>query len=104
MNEVTPSQLKKMLDGKEDFQLIDIREEHEIDIATIGGESIPMGDIMDSLDKISRDKKVVVYCRSGKRSGAVQQALTQEGFTNIHNLKGGILAWIDEIDPSMTKY
>ncbi len=104
MKEVTVSELKKMMDSKQDFQLIDVREEHEVDIATIGGEWIRMGDVMDNIDKISKNKKVVVYCRSGKRSGAITQALDEKGFTNIHNLKGGILAWADEIDPAVTKY
>ncbi|MBI4945081.1 MAG: rhodanese-like domain-containing protein [Bacteroidetes bacterium] len=105
MKEVTPTELKKMLDSKEDFQLIDVREEHEVDIASIGGELIPMGDVMDNIDKISRDKKVILYCRSGNRSGAVLQALeAHHGFTNIYNLKGGIIKWAEEIDPSMKKY
>lgn len=94
-----------MMHSEEDFQLIDVREEHEVDIASIGGKLIPMGEVMDNLDKISRDKKVVLYCRSGNRSGIVTQALEkQHGFNNIYNLKGGILAWADEIDTSMTKY
>jgi len=104
MKEIPCVELKKMMDNKDDFQLIDVREEHEVDIATIGGELIPMGDVVDNLDKISKDKKVIVYCRSGKRSGAIVQSLEQNGFTNIHNLKGGILAWADEIDNTMTKY
>lgn len=105
MKEISVSELKKMMDSEEDFQLIDVREEHEVDIASIGGELIPMGEVLDKVDKISRDKKVVFYCRSGKRSATVVQALeAQYGFTNIYNLKGGILAWADEIDPSITKY
>lgn len=105
MKEVTPTELKSMMDNKEDFQLIDVREEHEVDIANIGGELIPMGDVMDNIDKISKEKKVILYCRSGNRSGAVAQALeTQHGFTNIYNLKGGIIRWSDEIDSSITKY
>lgn len=104
MKEITVSELKKMMDGNEDFQLIDVREEHETDIASIGGELIPMGDVFDKLDKISRDKKVVIYCRSGNRSGVITQALEAQGFKNVHNLKGGILAWSSEIDPSITKY
>jgi len=104
MKEISCVELKKMMEEGEDFQLIDVREEQEVDIATIGGELIPMGDVMDNLNKISKDKNVVVYCRSGKRSGAIVQKLEQNGFTNIHNLKGGILAWSDEIDPTLTKY
>ena len=104
MKEVACTELKKMMDAKENFQLIDVREELEADIATIGGELIPMGDIIDNLDKISKEKKVVVYCRSGKRSAAIVQALEQNGFSNIYNLKGGITAWADEVDTTMAKY
>ena len=104
MKEVTVAELKTLMDSEADFQLIDVREEHETDIASIGGELIPMGDVMDNLDKISKDKKVVIYCRSGNRSGVITQALEAQGFKNIHNLKGGILAWATEIDTAMAKY
>ena len=104
MKEVTVTELKTMMDSNADFQLIDVREEHETDIASIGGELIPMGDVMDNTDKVSKDKKVVVYCRSGNRSGVITQALEAQGFSNIYNLKGGILAWASEIDTAMAKY
>ena len=105
MKEITVSDLKKMRDSKEDFQLIDVREPHEVEIASIGAELIPMGDVMSQLDKISRDKKVIIHCRSGARSGAVVQALEREhGFTNLYNLKGGIIAWANEIDSAVPKY
>ncbi|MBN8703895.1 MAG: rhodanese-like domain-containing protein [Bacteroidetes bacterium] len=104
MKEITVSELKQLLDSKEDFQLIDVREQHEAEIATIGGELIPMGEVMLNLDKISKAKKVVVHCRSGGRSGAIVQALEKQGFTNLYNLKGGITAWSNEIDPSVPKY
>jgi len=105
MKEITVSELKKMMDNKEDFQLIDVREPHEKEIAEIGGELIPMGEVMNNLDRIARDKKVIIHCRSGARSGAVVQALEREHkFNNLYNLKGGILAWANEIDPSVTKY
>ncbi len=104
MKEITVSELKKMLDSSVDFQLIDVREEHETDIASVGGELIPMGEVMDNLDKISKDKKVVIYCRSGNRSGVIVQALEAQGYSNVYNLKGGILAWATEIDTAMAKY
>ena len=105
MQEITVQQLKSMKDAKEDFQLIDVREEYEHEISEIGGELIPMGEVADNIDKISRDKKVVVHCRSGKRSASVIQMLEQaHGFKNLYNLKGGILAWADEIDNSVSKY
>ena len=105
MKEITVQELKKMRDGKEDFQLIDVREMHEVEIAEIGGMHIPMGEVMDNLDKIPKDKRVIVHCRSGARSGAIVQALeSQHGFTNLYNLKGGILAYANEIDQNLTKY
>ncbi len=105
MQEVTVQQLKSMRDNKEDFQLIDVREEYEKDICEIGGELIPMGEVAENIDKISKDKKVVVHCRSGKRSASIIQMLEQaHGFKNLYNLKGGILAWVDEIDTTLSKY
>lgn len=105
MKEVTVQELKAMQDKKEDFQLIDIREEYEYDICNLGGQLIPMGDMTDNVDKVSKDKKVVVHCRSGKRSASVIQMLEQQyGFTNLYNLKGGIMAWAEEIDTEMAKY
>src|SRR5688572_7613754 len=98
MKEITPKELKQLVDDKADFQLIDVREEHEFDEANLNGTLIPMGEVMDRLSEISKDKQVVVHCRSGKRSATVIGALeSQHGFTNLYNLKGGILAYIEEI-------
>ena len=105
MKEVTVQELKTIMDSGEPYQLIDVREQHEVDIADMGGELIPMGEVMNNVDKFSKDKKVIVHCRSGARSGNVIMALEQQfGFDNLYNLKGGILAWADEIDTSLTKY
>lgn len=105
MKEITVQELKAKMDSKEDFQFIDVREPHEVDIATIGAELIPMGEILGKTDRISRDKPVIIHCRSGARSGTIVQALeTQHGFNNLYNLKGGILAWSREIDPSVPQY
>ena len=105
MKEITVLELKKLMDEKADFQLIDVREPHEADICEIGGELIPQGDIPSNVDKISRDKQVVIHCRSGARSGNMVKWLeANHGFTNLYNLKGGILAWADQVDPEMTKY
>jgi adenylyltransferase/sulfurtransferase len=105
MKEITVQELKTMQDKGEDFQLIDVRETYEYDIAHLNGELIPLGSIMNNADKISKDKKVVVHCRSGARSGTAIRQLEQKfGFDNLYNLKGGILAYADQIDPSLTKY
>lgn len=105
MKEVTVQELKAMKDSGEDFQLIDVREPHEFDICNLDGELIPQGDIPSSVERISKDKKVVIHCRSGARSGNMVQWLEKNhGFTNLYNLKGGVLAWAKEIDTSMPTY
>jgi adenylyltransferase/sulfurtransferase len=105
MKEITVQELEKLKESGADFQLIDVREPHEFDICDIGGELIPMGDIPAQVDKISNDKQVVVHCRSGKRSGDIINWLEKNhNFTNLYNLKGGILAWAKEIDPEMPTY
>lgn len=96
MKEISVQELKQLMDEKKDFQLIDVREQHEFDEVNINGLLIPMGEVMDNLDKIAKDKQVVVHCRSGKRSATVINALeSQHGYTNLYNLQGGILAYID---------
>lgn len=105
MKEITVKELKEKMDRKEVFQLIDVREQYEHEFANISGELIPMGQVINEKDKIQSDKPVVFYCRSGNRSAVVIQALEQRfGFTNLYNLKGGILAWAKEIDPSVPQY
>ncbi|MFN5170240.1 MAG: ThiF family adenylyltransferase [Cyclobacteriaceae bacterium] len=105
MKEVTVQELKQLMDSGADFQLIDVREPHEYDICNLNGELIPQAQVPFNVDKISRDKQVVVHCRSGGRSGTMVNWLEKNhGFTNLYNLKGGILAWADQIDPTVTKY
>lgn len=105
MKTLTVQELKSRRDSGEELQLVDVREAHEVAICTIGGEHIPMGDVMENVDKFRRDIPVVVHCRSGKRSAAVINALeTAHGYDNLINLDGGILAWANEIDPSMPQY
>lgn len=105
MKEVTVQELKALKDSGADFQLIDVREPHEFDICNLDGELIPQGDIPSSVERISKDKQVVIHCRSGARSGNMVQWLEKNhGFTNLYNLKGGVLAWAKEIDTSMPTY
>jgi molybdopterin/thiamine biosynthesis adenylyltransferase/rhodanese-related sulfurtransferase len=105
VKEITAQELKALQDGKTDLQLIDVREAYEREIGHIGGEHIPMGTIPNQINTIERDKQVVVYCRSGKRSADIIRYLQeQHQFGNLLNLAGGILAWSDEIDPSIPKY
>jgi molybdopterin/thiamine biosynthesis adenylyltransferase/rhodanese-related sulfurtransferase len=105
MKEVTVQELQKLKDSGADFQLIDVREPYEYDICNLEGELIPMSEIPNNVDKIAKNKKVVIHCRSGKRSGDMLLWLEKNhGFENLYNLKGGILAWAKEIDPEMPTY
>lgn len=105
MKEISVEELKELIDSGSDFQLIDVREPHEYDICNLDGELIPMGQIPQNLDKISKDKQVILHCRSGKRSGDVITWLEKNHqFTNLYNLEGGILAWARDIDPDMPTY
>jgi len=85
--------------------LIDVREPHEYDIVNIGGELIPLASVSANSDRIGRDGKVIVHCKGGTRSAkAIRELEEKFGFTNLYNLKGGIIAYIDEVQPELTKY
>lgn len=105
MNTITVRELKAKMDKGETFKLIDVREEYEAEISNIGAELIPLATVMENADRFKSDQPVIVHCRSGKRSAtAIMQLEKQFGIQNLYNLEGGILAWADEIDPSMAKY
>lgn len=97
MQTITVTELKSLQDAGTEFQLIDVREEHEFDEANLGGILIPMGEVMNRLGEIRKDVQVVVHCRSGARSASIINALeSQHGYTNLYNLQGGILAYINQ--------
>lgn len=104
VKEITVEELSQWKATKKDFQLIDVREAYEFDIANLEGELIPLGEITDHVNDIRSDVDVVVHCRSGKRSADAIVQLEKLGFKNLYNLKGGILAWADRLDPEMAKY
>jgi len=105
MNSLSVSELKSKIDAKEDIQIIDVRETHEVEICSIGGDHIPMADIPTRIEDINTEKLVVIHCRSGKRSANVINYLEANyGLENLYNLEGGILAWAQEIDPEMSQY
>jgi adenylyltransferase/sulfurtransferase len=105
LKEITAKELYDWQVKGEKFQLIDVREPHEFEIVNIGGELIPLGTVTGNSDRIARDKKVVVHCKVGGRSAkAIRELQEKFGFTNLYNLKGGILGYIDEVQPELTKY
>lgn len=102
MKEIAPAELKRMKVAGEEFQLIDVREPYEAELCSIGGENIPLGSIVEQLDRVRKDVPVVVHCHSGARSAAVINALASRyGYSNLLNLKGGILAYGREVDPTL---
>jgi len=105
IKEITSRELYDMQVRGEDIQIIDVREPHEYQIANMGGELIPLATVSANADKIERNKKVIVHCKMGGRSAkAIHELEEKFGFTNLYNLKGGILGWIDEVQPELTKY
>jgi sulfur-carrier protein adenylyltransferase/sulfurtransferase len=105
VKEISVKDLYELQVNGEDFQLIDVREPHEYEIVQIGGELIPVGTVIENEERFARDKKVIVHCKTGARSAkAIRQLEDKFGFENLYNLKGGILAWVDEVQPQLTKY
>ena len=96
--DITVSELKSKLEQKEDFLLIDVREKYEHDEFNVGGQLIPLGTLPNQLEALApnKEKEVVLYCRSGNRSGVAQSLMQRAGFTNVRNLLGGMLDWVDK--------
>jgi rhodanese-related sulfurtransferase len=96
MKNITPEEVKKRLDAGENLHLVDVREPHENAAFNIGGILLPLGKIQsmqtEDIDDL-KDEEVILYCRSGNRSGIAAMTLTSMGFTNTNNLVGGMLAW-----------
>lgn len=102
---INVKQLHSLINQKADIQIVDVREAYEYEIANIHGELMPKSEVTSHVQKIAKDKQVIVHCRSGKRSADVIELLQEKyGFENLYNLEGGILAWAKEIDHSMATY
>jgi adenylyltransferase/sulfurtransferase len=106
IQEMTATELKRLLDSGREVQIIDVREPHEYEIARIPqGMLIPLGQVVGRMSEIDPQRETVVHCKMGGRSAKAIQALQQAGFTGkLLNLKGGITAWSNEVDPGVPKY
>ena len=103
--EITPVELKKKLDAGETPFILDVREPNEYQINRIPGSTlIPLGELPRRYQELPRDREIVAQCKMGGRSAKAMDFLKTVGFTNVKNLKGGILEWIDKVDPSQPKY
>lgn len=102
---ISPLELKERIDQGNAPTLLDVREPHEWEICSIEGSTrIPLGSLLGRLDELNPDEQIVVYCRSGSRSGRAMHMLRGSGFPRVTNLEGGILRWGREVDPTMPAY
>ncbi|MBP7184417.1 MAG: rhodanese-like domain-containing protein [Saprospiraceae bacterium] len=101
--DITVRELKKKLDGKENFVFIDVRENYEYEEFNLGAKLIPLGELLGALNTLEeyKDDEIVVHCKSGKRSAVAQDLLRSMGFKNVRNLEGGVLAWIDDFGTTL---
>lgn len=106
MQEITVTELKQKMDNGEDFQLIDVRQPDEYAFAKIeGAKLIPLGDIIRRMGELDESKELVVQCKAGGRSAQAIEFLRRAGYKgDMKNLRGGITAWSNEIDPKVPKY
>jgi molybdopterin/thiamine biosynthesis adenylyltransferase/rhodanese-related sulfurtransferase len=102
--EITPRDLKTRLDRGDELFILDVRETHEYQICNLNGHLIPLGELARRVHELDSSREIVAHCRTGKRSGDAVDFLRKAGFKKIWNLKGGILAWSDEVDPTVPKY
>lgn len=102
--EISVQEFKEWKDAGKDIQVIDVREPHEYELVNIGAELIPLNTVTSQSSKIRKDIPVVVHCKGGVRSARAIEALREQGFDNLVNLKGGIVSYIKEIDPSLPIY
>jgi sulfur-carrier protein adenylyltransferase/sulfurtransferase len=102
---ISVQELKRKMEASEEFELIDVREPFEFEIARIdGAKLIPLGEIGERAEELQHEQPIVVHCHSGRRSAQAVRLLQQRGFTNVYNLEGGIDAWSEYIDHSVPKY
>jgi adenylyltransferase/sulfurtransferase len=105
--EITPKELKERLDRKDPIVLLDVREPHEAaiaDLPEVGQLRIPMRELPARVGELDPSSELIIYCRSGARSGRITLALQAHGFQRVWNLKGGMLKWREDVDPSVRAY
>jgi adenylyltransferase/sulfurtransferase len=103
--EITVEELKARLDGGDAVTILDVREPNEVQICRIeGSTAIPLGQLSARVSELNPDDELIVHCKMGGRSAHAVEFLRQRGFSKAYNLAGGILAWVDRIDPSQSKY
>jgi len=102
--EITVQELKRKMDSGGGLNVLDVREPHEYEVANIGAKLVPLGELPQRLAELGRDENFAIHCKTGGRSAKAVKLLHDAGFQHVYNVKGGITAWSEEIDPSVPKY
>jgi len=102
--EITPSELKQRMDRGDELFILDVREPHEYQICNLKGHLIPLGELPRRVHELDSSNEIVAHCRSGKRSAEAVDFLRKAGFRKVLNLRGGILSWSTEVDPTVPRY
>ncbi|MDP8901248.1 MAG: rhodanese-like domain-containing protein, partial [Actinomycetota bacterium] len=102
--EITVKELKQKMDDGEPINVLDVREPHEYEVANIGVKLVPLGELPQRLAEFDQGENFAIHCKTGGRSARAVKLLQDAGFGNVYNVKGGITAWSEEIDPSVPKY
>jgi len=102
--EITVGELKGRIGSGNKISVLDVREPHEYEVANIGARLIPLSELPERLVELDKDETLAIHCKTGGRSARAVQFLQEAGFQNVYNVKGGIDAWSEEIDPSIPKY
>jgi adenylyltransferase/sulfurtransferase len=92
------------MDSGGGLNVLDVREPHEYEVANIGAKLVPLGELPQRLAEFGRDENFAIHCKTGGRSAKAVKLLHDAGFQYVYNVKGGITAWSEEIDPSVPKY
>jgi len=106
MEEISSTELKNRIDAGDDLQIVDVREDNEVALGTIpNAKHIPLAQVLNRMNELEPDRETVVYCKMGGRSARAIDALQRSGFPGkLVNLRGGIIGWSTEVDPSLPKY
>jgi adenylyltransferase/sulfurtransferase len=102
--EISVQELEALRNANADIFILDVRNPDEFAICNIGGHLIPFNELPSRLQELNPEQHIIVHCHAGGRSRRATEFLIQQGFKNVENLRGGITAWADEIDPKMRKY
>lgn len=102
--DITVEELARLRDSEAEFFLLDVREDSEYSKVNLGGQHIPLSELPEHYDELDRDAHIIVHCRAGGRGSRAAQQLRGAGFGDVWNLNGGLMAWIDRIDPSLPRY